>query len=105
VGRTIHLDIEGGSVLRILQLRWNGNTFFFDLFKDGLEGMKHSARVNLLDFGFATLFVSLETTGFGKQGIASLASKASTVFGQVFDVTEVTTAQVESEGSLALLFG
>ena len=43
--------------------------------------------------------------GFGKQGIASLTSKASTVFGQVLDVTEMVIVQVESEGGLALSFG
>ena len=43
--------------------------------------------------------------GFGKQGIASLTSKASTVFGHVLDETEVSTVQVESEGGLALSFG
>ena len=57
----------------------------FDLFEDGLRGMIHSAGINSLDFGFATLLVALETIGFGKRGIASLTSKASTVFGQVLD--------------------
>ena len=105
MGRIIHLNVEGDLVRRILQLRWNGDTFFFDLFKDGLRGMIYTARVKSLDFGFATSFMLLETIGFGKRGIASLTSKASTVFGQVLDVTEVTTVEVESEGGLALLFG
>ena len=77
----------------------------FDLFKNGFGGMIHSAGVNSLDFGLATSFVPLETIGFGKRGIASLTSKASTVFGYVLDVTEVTTVQVESEGCLTLWFG
>ena len=80
MGRIIHLDVKGGSVPRILQLRWNDDTLFFDLFKDGLGGMIYSARVKSLEFGFATSFVSLETIGFGKRGIASLTGKASTVF-------------------------
>ena len=53
----------------------------------------------------ATSFMSLEMKGFGKQGIASLTSEASTVFGQVLDVTEMVIVQVESEGGLALSFG
>ena len=105
MGRIIHLDVESGSVPRILQLGWNGETFLFDLSEDGLGRVIHPAGVNSLDFGFATSFVALETMGFGKRGMASLTSKASTVFGHVLDVTEVSTVQVKSEGSLALSFG
>ena len=86
----------------MLQLRWNGDTFLFDLFEDGLRGMIHSTGINSLDFGFATLLVALETIGFGKRGTTSLTSKASTVFGQVLDVTEMVIVQVGSEGGLAL---
>ena len=105
VGRIIHLDVKSGSVPRILQLGWNGDTFLFNLFPDGLGRVINSAGVDSRDFGFAASLVSLETMGFGKQGITSPTSKASTVFGQVLDVTEVTTVQVESEGALALSFG
>ena len=105
MGRITHLDVESGSVPRILHLGWNGDTFLFALFPDGLGRVIHSTGVESLDFGFAASLVSLETMGFGKRGIASLTSKASTVFGQVLDVTEVSIVQVESEGSLALLFG
>jgi len=65
--------------------------------KDGLGEAIHSAGINSLDFGLAITLVSLQTIGSGKRGIASL-----TVFGQVLDVTEVTTVQVESESGLAL---
>lgn len=82
VGQIIHLDVESGSVSRILQLGWNGDTLLFDLFEDGLGRVIHSAGVNSLDVGFAASLVSLETMGFGKQGIAS------TVFGKVLDVTD-----------------
>lgn len=105
VGRIIHLDVESGSVPRILQLGWNGETFLFDLSKDGLGRVIHPAGVNSLDFGFATSFVALETMGFGKRGMASLTSKASTLFVHVLDVTEVSTVQVKLEGGLALSFG
>ena len=88
MGRIIHLDVKSGSVPRILQLGWNCDTFLFDLFEDGLGRVIHSARVDSLDFGFAALLVSLKTMGFGKRGIALLTSKASTVFGQVLDVTK-----------------
>ena len=37
--------------------------------------------------------------------MASLTSKASTAFGHVLDVTEVSTVQVKSEGGLALSSG
>ena len=67
--------------------------------------MIHSAGVDSLDSGFAASLVSLETMGFGKRGITSLTSKASTVFGQVLDVAEVSTVQVESKGGLAISFG
>ena len=56
MARVIHLDVEGGSVPRILQLH-----AFFNLFEDGLEGTIHSAGVNSLDFGLATLLVSSRT--------------------------------------------
>ena len=105
MGRIIPLDVESGSVPRILQLGWNGDTFLFDLFEDGLGRVIHSAGVNSLDFGFAASLMPLETMGFAKRGIASLTNKASTVFGQVLDVTEVSTIQVESEGGLVLSFG
>ena len=105
LGRIIYLVVESGSVPRILQVGRNGDTFLYDLFPDGLGRVKHSAGVDLLDFGFAGSFVLLETMGFGKRGIASLAGKASTVFGQVLSVTELTTVQVKSEGGLALSFG
>ena len=100
--RIIHLDVESGSVLRILQLGWNCDTPLFDLFEGGLI---HSAGVNSLDFGFAAPLVSLETISFGKRGIASLTNETSTIFVHVLDVTEVSTVQVESEGGLALSFG
>ena len=105
MGQIIHLDVKSGSVPRILQLGWNCDNFLFDLFEDGLGRVIHPAGVDSLDFGFAASLVSLKTMGFEKRGITSLTSKASTVFGQVLDVTEVTTVQVESEGALALLFG
>ena len=104
MGPIIHLDVESGLVPRILQLRWNGDTFLFDLFEAGLGKAIQSAGVNSLNFGFATLLVSLERIAFGKQGIASLTSKTSTVFGQVLDITEVTTVQVELESGLTLSF-
>ena len=66
MGRIIHLNVESGSVPRILQLGWNGDTFLFDLFEDGLGRVILPAGVKSLDFGFATSFVSLETMGFGK---------------------------------------
>ena len=50
----------------------------------------------------ATSLVSLETMGFGKQGIAL---KHRLYFGQLLDVTEMVIVQVESEGGLALSFG
>ena len=103
--RIIHLDVESSLVPRILQLGCNGDTFLFDLFEDGLGRVIHSAGVNSLDFGFAASLMPLEMMGFGKRGIASLTSKASTVFVHVLDVTEVTTIQVESEGDLALSIG
>jgi len=81
VGRIIHLDVEGGSIPGILQLRWNGDTFLFDLFKNGLGKTTNSAEVNSLAFGFATSLLTLETIGSGKRGIESLISKTSTVFG------------------------
>ena len=81
ITRIIHFNVKGGSVLRILQLWWSEDTFFFNLFKDGFGEMIHSAGVNSLDFGFAGAFVSPETMGFGKRGIALHTSKASTVFG------------------------
>ena len=80
IGRIIHLNVKGGSVLGILQLWWNGDAFFFDLFKDGLGGMIDSAGVNSLDFGFATSLVTMETIGLRKRCITSITSKASTVF-------------------------
>ena len=103
--RIIHLDVESGSVPRILQLGWNGDSPLFDLFEDGLGRVIHSAGVNSLDFGFAAPLVSLETISFGKRGIASLTNETSTIFVHVLDVTEVSTVQVESEGGLALSFG
>lgn len=66
ITRIIHFNVKGGSVLRILQLWWNEDTFFFNLFKDGFGEMIHSARVNSLDFGFAGVFVLPETMGFRK---------------------------------------
>ena len=74
VDRIILLDVESGSVPRILQLGWNGDTFLFDLFEQGLGRVIHPTGVNSLDFAFATPFVSLETMDFGKRGIASLTS-------------------------------
>ena len=66
MGRIIHLNVESGSVPRILQLGWNGDTFLFDFFEEGLGRVIHSAGVNSLDFGFAASPVPLETIGFGK---------------------------------------
>ena len=105
IQRIIHLDVEGGSVPRILQLGCNGDTLLFDLFENGLGRVIHSTGIDSLDLGFAAPLVSLETIGFGKRGMALLTSKASTVFVHVLDVTEVSTIQVESEGGLALSFG
>ena len=104
MARIIRVNVKGGSVLRILQLARNGDAFFLDFFKDGLGEVIHSAGVNSLDFGLAVSFVALQPMGFWKRGMASLTSKASTVFGQVLDITEVTVLQVESEGGLALSF-
>ena len=103
IPRIIDLDVKSGSVPRVLQLGWNGDTFLFDLFPDGLGRVIHSAGVDSLDFGFAAPLVSLETIGFGKRGIAALTNKASTVFVHVLDVTEVSLVQVDSQGSLAWL--
>ena len=104
IPRIIHLDVKSGSVPRILQLGWNADTFVFILFPDGLGRVIHSAGVDSLNCCFAASLVLLEMIGVGKQGIASLTSKASTVFVHV-DVTKVSTIQVEAEGGLALSFG
>jgi len=65
IARIIHLNVKGGSVLRILQLLCKGDAFF----KDGFGEMKHSA-VNSVDL--ATLLVSIETIGFWKRCISSI---------------------------------
>lgn len=79
-GLYVHLYVEGGSVLRILELLWNGKAFFFDLFEYGFGQMMHSVGVNSLDFGFAGTFVSNQVPGFRRRRIASLTSIASIVF-------------------------